>query len=437
MLRRLIIALAATLAVPLAGASEVYSQQTYSFEPSEYQPKTFEFGGYVEGRSEGFALDRNSAFYQLKKPYGDQPNVNERATGTVEVTGKYRQDITTLDFTAHGDADRDVVFGNDRNAKFYQGGLHIEPRTGLSFDVGKRVQSWGKGYAWNPVGFIQRPKDPTDPNSSREGFWMASATYTRSFQDGPVQTLGFTPVFIPTTPAINNDFGELHHNDVAGKIYALVGDTDIDMMALSEGAKGLRYGADFSRNIGSQLEVHGEVARVIGAQRTVLDSTDKPVQVTDDATDYLLGLRYLTEANTTYIFEYYHNGEGFSQSEEESFFSLAHDAVAAFRANGSQTLLQRAQSMSNAYGRPNTMRNYINFKVSQSEPFDILYFTPSLTIQANTTDRSATILPELLYTGLKNLELRLRFQASGGSRLTEYGEKQTDDRVELRVRYYF
>ncbi len=93
--------------------------------------------------------------------------------------------------------------------------------------------------------------------------------------------------------------------------------------------------------------------------------------------------------------------------------------------------------MSNAYGRPSTMRDYINFKVSQNEPFDVLYFTPSLTVQADTTDRSALILPELLYTGIKNIELRLRLQASVGSRLTEYGEKQADDRIEFRMRHFF
>ena len=36
-----------------------------------------------------------------------------------------------------------------------------------------------------------------------------------------------------------------------------------------------------------------------------------------------------------------------------------------------------------------------------------------------------------------NLELRLRGAALVGERRTEYGEKQNDYRLELRVRYYF
>jgi hypothetical protein len=75
--------------------------------------------------------------------------------------------------------------------------------------------------------------------------------------------------------------------------------------------------------------------------------------------------------------------------------------------------------------------------VSQSEPFDILYFTPSLTWIYNLSDRSFSISPELLYTGITNLELRLKGTLLAGESLSEYGEKQNDYRIELRVRYYF
>jgi hypothetical protein len=45
--------------------------------------------------------------------------------------------------------------------------------------------------------------------------------------------------------------------------------------------------------------------------------------------------------------------------------------------------------------------------------------------------------PELLYTGIKNIELRLKATGLFGEKETEFGEKQNDYRVELRVRYYF
>jgi len=73
----------------------------------------------------------------------------------------------------------------------------------------------------------------------------------------------------------------------------------------------------------------------------------------------------------------------------------------------------------------------------QKEPFDILYFTPALTVIANADGRSLSITPELLYAGVTNFELRLRaFFLSGGSGM-EFGEKQNSRRIELQARLYF
>ena len=55
----------------------------------------------------------------------------------------------------------------------------------------------------------------------------------------------------------------------------------------------------------------------------------------------------------------------------------------------------------------------------------------------NLNDQSFSISPELLYTGIKNWEFRLKGMALVGSKGTEFGEKQNDYRIEFRVRYYF
>jgi hypothetical protein len=83
------------------------------------------------------------------------------------------------------------------------------------------------------------------------------------------------------------------------------------------------------------------------------------------------------------------------------------------------------------------MRNYLYLRASQKEPFDILYFTPSLTTIVNLDDGSYSLIGELLYTGFGDFELRLRAAANRGDRLTEFGEKPVDERVELRARWYF
>jgi hypothetical protein len=52
-------------------------------------------------------------------------------------------------------------------------------------------------------------------------------------------------------------------------------------------------------------------------------------------------------------------------------------------------------------------------------------------------DWSFSMTPELLYTGITNLELRLKTFFIIGKENTEFGEKPKDYRSELRARYYF
>jgi hypothetical protein len=149
-------------------------------------------------------------------------------------------------------------------------------------------------------------------------------------------------------------------------------------------------------------------------------------------------MRYLTEKDTTYILEYYRNGTGFSSAEMRDYFSLINKGYDTYVSTGSDASLKKAANITGGnYGRPNAMRDYLYLRVSQKEPFDILYFTPSITGVLNISDKSFSLSPEFLYAGITNLELRLKASFIFGERLSDFGEKQNDSRVELRARYYF
>ena len=62
------------------------------------------------------------------------------------------------------------------------------------------------------------------------------------------------------------------------------------------------------------------------------------------------------------------------------------------------------------------MQDYLYLRISQQEPFDILYFTPAITSIVNLNDQSFQLIPELLYTGITNLELRFRTYLPAGER---------------------
>ena len=313
--------------------------------------------------------------------------------------------------------------------------LQTKPNDSFKALAGKRSLRWGKGYAWNPVAFFDRPKNPDDPELSLEGYWLATADYIQSF-DGPLKTLAITPVLLPQHHHLNNDFGSSDQLNWGGKLYLLLYDTDIDLLLMGRGSRSASYGLDFSRNLTSNFELHGELAWVVDAPRQVLQPSGQIAMTRSNATSWLLGLRYLTEQDTTYILEYYRNGSGHSQNEMRTFYHQIEQGYSQLQQTGNSSSLQRLGQLQ-SYSRIAPMSDYLYARVSQKEPGDILYLTPALTVIANLRDSSFSLAPELLYSGITNLELRIKATTTVGANQTEFGEKQNDARIELRLRYYF
>ncbi len=220
---------------------------------------------------------------------------------------------------------------------------------------------WGQGYAWSPVGFIERIKDPNDVELAREGYTMVAPDFIRNFANdgGGLKTVAFTPVLLPVGTQTNHDFGKPNQVSAAAKLCLLYFDTDIDLTWLGVGSRSPRVSIDFSRNLSSALEIHGAWARLRDVETRRIDAAGNVSTDTRDATSYLLGLRY----------------------------------------------------------------RYL--RARQKEPFDIVYFTPSATLIANLDDRSWSLTPELLYTGITNPELRLRAAGSRAAAARSWAKSRT------------
>jgi hypothetical protein len=151
-----------------------------------------------------------------------------------------------------------------------------------------------------------------------------------------------------------------------------------------------------------------------------------------------MGVRYLTEANTTFIVDYYRNGAGYAPAEMESYFEQIQRGFESWTSSGDQRALTLAGRATEAgYGRMNPMRNYLYGRVNQPDAFDILYLTLGASAIVNVDDGSYSLLPEVQYKPIENLELRWVANIQRGGSRTEFGEKQADVRFELRARYYF
>lgn len=417
----------------LALAASAGARADESFDPSSYDKKAFEWTGFVEARPENQRLRLGSAGYQLQYP-GETRSTADRLGGAAELSGVLRHAWLSFNFTGHASwIDEPRSSENDYRTYEAYAGWQVDER--LNVQLGKRALRWGKGYAWSPVAFLERPKEPTDPELAREGFVMTTGTWVRSF-DGPVQTLSLTAVAVPTTSGLNEDFGSgatnAGHSNPALKLYGLVYDTDIDLIWAARGSRGPRFGIDFSRNLGSQFEVHGEWARVSDAPRMVLTSANALQTQLQTYNSALIGARYLSGRDTTVVVEFYHNGGGYTMDELGTFYDLVHASAS------NPTLVQPAsRAAAQGYNRPNAAQRYAYLRVSQKEPFDILDFTPSVTLIANTGDHSWSLIPELLYTRFKNVELRARMALNHGDAGTEYGERAVRSRFELRARAFF
>lgn len=374
----------------LALAAPALGEERIGFDVSQFQKKPWEFSGFLQGTVERQKLDRASTLFAQQFP-GIADRYNDRGIADAELAGTFRRDALRAQFLAHGEHVHDLR-ADGGEAKFYEAYLAWQASPGAALEAGKKTQRWGKGYAWSPVAFLERPKDPEDPELAREGFTTASASLVRS-PGGALQNWSLTALAVPTVHGLNGDFGTEDHANPAAKLSLLYRDTDIDVLWLGQGSRSARYGADFSRNFGTNLELHGEWARV-----------SEP-----GTASYLLGVRYLSARETTWIAEIDRNGAGLSEAQ--------------FRAR--------------PVGRPNPMRNYLYLRASQKEPFDILHFTPSATTIVNLDDGSYSLIGELLYAGFKDLELRLRAAANRGARLTEFGEKPVAARYELRLRWFY
>jgi hypothetical protein len=422
--------------------------EEYKFEASEIEKKPYHLGGLAEVKPVLNVLDKSAALYKTTFYNQNVGDTTEEFNSRLQLEGSYEQGIARYFFRASQELNN-TYQGWSHPGRLYEGYMSLKPSDSYHLDIGKKVFKWGKGYAWNPVAFIDRPKDPNDPDLAMEGFWAVTGDYIKSLS-GPLKTLAFTPVFLPVVDPMNTDFAQNPANpnqpsstipsnaNIAAKLYLLLYDTDIDFIYFTGGSKTTRYGLDFSKNITTSWEVHGELGFIEDFSKRVVSSDGNVSNQDYDALSYLLGIRYLTEKSTTYILEYFYNGAGYTEGQMDDFYSFVNRGYDLFLKTGNSSQISKAANLAQGgYGRNTPEREYLYLRISQLEPFDILYFTPAITWIVNLKDQSFSLTPELLYTGITNLELRLKTFFIVGRGGTEFGEKPNDYRIELRARYYF
>ncbi|MEA2028743.1 MAG: hypothetical protein U9N49_07180, partial [Campylobacterota bacterium] len=249
--------------------------------------------------------------------------------------------------------------------------------------VGKKAPKWGKGYFANPVAFIDRKKDPHYPEHAKEGYSFLSYSYNKSYS-GELKNFAFDLVYMPTTKDINSDFYNNKSHNVIFKSYFLYKDIDIDLIYLYSNKQNDKIGVDFSTNLQTNFEIHAEIAKEMNSGYS-----------------YLLGLKYLTQNELTIIIEYLYQSERLDRSEP--FFD----------------------------------KQYLFTKLTQKEPFDILYSTIYYKNSLNLEDRSHLNGIGFTYSFKNNFEIDISYNQNFGEDSSEFGSKLTNKFFWTQLNWYF
>ncbi|MBW1888320.1 MAG: hypothetical protein JRI52_08230, partial [Deltaproteobacteria bacterium] len=140
----------------------------YQFDLAEIEKKPYHIGGFLEFRPVLFGLDRGAAFHRLRFFDQGKGSTTEQYNFGLRLEGSYQKSIAGL-FFRHDSRLRHDYKGWHRDTDLLEGYLSLEPSPSFTLDAGKEVVQWGKGYAFNPVAFVSRPKDPDDPTEALDG----------------------------------------------------------------------------------------------------------------------------------------------------------------------------------------------------------------------------------------------------------------------------
>lgn len=261
--------------------------------------------------------------------------------------------------------------------------------------VGKESLKWGKGYFFNPVAFFDRPKDPTQPTLAREGFSIVKYTYNKSFNSS-LKNISLNLLYLRATQGINKDYKVLtrgeNSNNIGGRLYLLYLDTDIDIIYDYSDETKDKIGIDFSKNLQTNFEVHGEYAKQF-----------------DEYFSYLLGLRYLSDFELTLISEYLYRSNGLSKNEIEAINITI----------------------------PFAAKDYLINLLTQKEPLDILYLSVYYKNILNLQDYSQQNKFGFAYSFKNDIELDLSYNINSGSDKSEFGKKSIEDFLWLKMTWAF
>ena len=363
--------------------------------------------------------------------------------------------------------------------------LSLSPRPWLNILVGKKRIIWSSGFAFNPTDLVNPPKDPTDPNFQRSGNWVARVeapfekwTLTALFAPQALYTTSGIPYQFLSYPSyapyesLNygtpdpRDKTDVYHYLVAGRLYMLLYDTDINLIyyfsnQYQDGfSNKSRIGFSASRYFFTDYELHVEALLQQGSGRMFPDHDCANMMGTcnfsqilsasrlNDGNIYprvVVGTRRQFSDETLVSIEYYYQGDGDSPQEFNDSVKL----LLLAKSLGVNTMAQGAPTTSGALPQKYTFdplrRHYLIASYSKPRIFDD--WTVSATLIAGLSDLSGLFSASVSWTPREWMALTLygyapiRSLGAGeninGQNYTEYSLLPFDFKALFEARFFY
>ena len=137
---------------------------------------------------------------------------------------------------------------------------------------------------------------------------------------------------------------------------------------------------------------------------------------------------------STIFLEYLHHGQGLEKREMENYYKAIDDLSSPTAdITSSQLKKYQLENLNSQF----LMKDYGYLKLSHPEPFDILYFTPSLFILYNLVDKSRMIGGEFNYSRFENIDLKFKYSFLSGDDYSEFGDKMNSNKISMLFSYIF
>ena len=293
------------------------------------------------------------------------------------------------------------------------------------FVIGRSIQRWGTGYAFNPTDAVAPEKTLSDPENTEQsaaGNDMASVEFF--WENSSLACCYLTRLHLGST-------WRKEGSRLALRYYRNVLNFDLSFIARFHEDRSPLWGFNFSTVMGERIEIHGEIGlentRSRPVHRVVRDgvmlyTSDPFVRPPEDAdrvfVSLLFGFQATLPGNILWISEYFHQDQGYSKREWKDVIAQAAFQNALLGTVAGELAEANVLWSLNVFASGGAMRDYLMQHIETTQMRRLVFRATCL---INVNDGSTIFIPEIRGRLNEQLILYSRGQFFFGAENTEFG----------------